>query len=70
VKTKKRPPGWDSRLIHEIARTRFGDLRGLFEHHDWPERGQAMMPHVQRRVVESYGSVEAFAAHFGSAPRA
>jgi hypothetical protein len=70
VKTKNRSPGWDSQAIHEIARDRFGDLRGLFEHHNWPERGRAMMPQVQRRVVESYGSIEAFAAHFGSGHRA
>jgi hypothetical protein len=53
----------------KIAKRRFGGLRGLFEHHNWPERGQAMMPHVQRRVAESDGSVEAFAAHFDSEHR-
>jgi hypothetical protein len=64
-----RSPGWDARLIHAIAREKFGGLEGMFEHHGWPERGPAMLPAVQRQVKATYGSVEAFEAKVGSAPR-
>lgn len=66
--SETRAQGWDARAINSIAQERFGGLLGLFEAEGWPERGQAMMPAAGRRVVESYGTVEAFiAAH---APRA
>ncbi len=55
-----RGPGWDSKAIHKVAREKFGSLQGMFEHHDWDERGSDMMRHVQRRVKETYGSVHAF----------
>lgn len=59
-----RAPGWDARAINDVAHERFGGLQGLFESEGWPERGQAMMPAVGRRVVETYGTVETFiAAH-------
>ena len=32
----------------------------MFEAHEWPERGEKIMPAVQRRVVEVYGSVRSF----------
>lgn len=57
-----RAPGWDARAINGVARERFGGLQGLFEAEGWPERGPAMMPAVGRRVVETYGAVEAFIA--------
>lgn len=57
-----RKPGWDAKAINGIAQERFGGLLGLFEAQKWPERGQAMMPAVGRRVVETYGTVEAFVA--------
>ena len=57
-----RGPGWDAKKIHEIARRKYGGLREMFEAHGWPERGVKMMPAVQRRVVEEYGSIEKFAA--------
>jgi len=62
--TTPRGPGWDAKIIHQIARERFGGLMGMFEHHDWPERGSDMMRFVQAHVKETYGSVEAFADKF------
>ena len=62
-------PGGDAKVIAEIAKTRFGDFARMFEHHGWPERGQDMMPKVQTRVVETYGSVRAFEEHFRSEER-
>lgn len=61
---ESRAPGWDAKAITGIAQARFGGLQGLFEAEGWPERGQAMLPAVGRRVAEAYGRVEAFiAAH-------
>lgn len=57
-------PGGDAKVIAEIARRRFGGFTGMFEHHGWSERGSDMMPKVQTRVVEAYGSVRAFERHF------
>ena len=59
-----RGPGWDAKVIHQIARTHFGSLQGMFEHHSWLERGSDMMRFVQTRVKGTYGSVEAFAEKF------
>lgn len=59
---ESRAPGWDAKAINAVAQERFGGLLGLFEAEGWPERGQAMMPAVGRRVVQSYGTVEAFVA--------
>ena len=59
-----RTPGWDATAVNTLAQVRFGGLQGLFKAEGWPERGQAMMPAVGRRVVEAYRTVEAFlAAH-------
>lgn len=58
-------PGGDAKAISEIAKGQFGgDYARMFEHHGWPERGADMMRKVQSRVVETYGSVRAFEAHF------
>ncbi len=56
----RRAPGWDARLIHDIADQQFGGLARMFEHHCWPERGNRMLPAVQRHVKATYGSIEAF----------
>ena len=61
---KKYPPGGDAQVIADIAKKRFGGFREMFEHHGWPERGQHMMPKVQKRVAETYGSVRAFEERF------
>ena len=58
-----RRPGWDAAAIAEIAKAKYGDYTALFEAHRWPERGSKMMPMVQTRVKETYGSVEAFVEH-------
>jgi len=57
---ERRGPGWDAQAINRIAEEQYGGLTGLFESHDWPERGASMMPAQQRRVVETYGNVENF----------
>lgn len=63
-RSTERGPGWDAKVIHQIAKERFGSLQGMFEHHGWPERGSEMMRFVQGRVRETYGSVEKFADKF------
>ena len=55
-------PGWDSKAIHSIAGTYYGGLEQMFVKHGWPERGDKLMPNVQRHVKETYGDVEAFVA--------
>tara|TARA_R110000868_G_scaffold63841_5_gene192212 strand:+ start:2360 stop:2578 length:219 start_codon:yes stop_codon:yes gene_type:complete len=57
-------PGGDAKAIARIAKDHFENFTRMFEHHGWPERGQEMMPKVQTRVVETYGSVKAFEEHF------
>ena len=57
-------PGGDAQVISEVAKRQFGDFTKMFEHHGWPERGSDMMRKVQTRVVETYGSVRGFEAHF------
>lgn len=56
----KRKPGWDGPMISKIANRDFGGYPGFFKSHGWSETGSQMMPKVQRRVKESYGSVENF----------
>ena len=55
-----RAPGWDSRAIAETAKQKYGNFTKLFEAHNWPERGRDMMPKVQSRVKQTYGSVAEF----------
>ena len=66
AEVSNRRPGWDSKMIHEIASKKFGGLASMFEFHGWPERGISMMPAVQRHVFEEYGSVEKFAEKYGT----
>lgn len=56
----ERPPGWDAKEIARIAVEYYRGLAAMFEAHNWPERGSRMLPCVQRRVAEEYGSVEQF----------
>ena len=58
----KAEPGWDAKAISEIASRHYGGFAEMFEKHGWPERGQDMMPKVQARVTEEYGSIAAFVA--------
>lgn len=53
-------PGWDAKAISDVAARRYGGFTGMFEKHDWPERGSDMMRKVQTRVKETYGSIDAF----------
>ncbi|MBP6421561.1 MAG: hypothetical protein KA271_01570 [Propionivibrio sp.] len=55
-------PGWDAKEISRIASQHYGGFTGLFERHEWPERGSDMMRKVQTRVKEHYGSIAAFVA--------
>ncbi len=64
--SRKHGPGWDAKIIHRIAKEQYGGLEAMFKAHDWPERGKAMMPKVQWRVCESYGTVKAFAKKHGA----
>jgi hypothetical protein len=59
-KLKSRSPGWDAKEIHRVADEKFGSLLQMYEKHGWTERGSDMMRQVQRRVKETYGSVENF----------
>jgi hypothetical protein len=63
-------PGGDAKVIAEIARRKFGGFAAMFERHGWPERGSDMMRKVQARVVESYGSVQAFEARYAEKEKA
>lgn len=52
--------GGDAKAIKRVAETYYGSYKNMFEAHGWPERGDKIMPAVQKRVVETYGSVRAF----------
>ena len=57
-------PGGDAIAISRIAREKFGGYREMFIHHGWPERGKDMIPAVQSRVANHYGSVKAFESFY------
>ncbi|MCC6686730.1 MAG: hypothetical protein IT205_07055 [Fimbriimonadaceae bacterium] len=52
--------GGDAKAIKRIAEAYYGSYRNMFEAHDWPERSTKILPAVQSRVVETYGSVQSF----------
>ncbi len=52
--------GGDAQAIKRIAESYYGGYANMFEAHGWPERSTKIMPAVQARVVETYGSVRAF----------
>jgi hypothetical protein len=52
--------GGDAKAIKAVADAYYGGYRNMFEAHDWPERGEKILPSVQRRVAEAYGSVSSF----------
>jgi hypothetical protein len=56
----ERLPGWDAKEIARIAYEYYRGMAPMFEAHNWPERGSQMLPSVQRRVSENYGSIEQF----------
>lgn len=50
--------------ISKIVEAHYGDLRGLFEAHDWTWQGNQSMNASASLIVEHYGSIRAFdAAH-------
>ena len=61
--TNERTAGWDAKEIARIAVDYYSGMAPMFEAHDWPERGAQMLPNVQRRVGEHYGSVQKFIDH-------
>ncbi len=52
--------GWDAQAIQKIANGYYGGYANMFEAHGWPERSTKIMPAVQSRVVETYGSIRDF----------
>jgi hypothetical protein len=56
-----RSPGWDKREINRIARTLYGGLEQMFAVHGWATDGRTFGQIAPSRVVETYGSVKAFA---------
>lgn len=52
--------GGDAQAIQRVASAYYGSYANMFEAHGWPERGNKIMPSVQTRVVETYGTVRAF----------
>ncbi|MBX9614460.1 MAG: hypothetical protein K2X25_02580 [Caulobacteraceae bacterium] len=58
--TQKPAQGWDAQAIQKIANAYYGGYGNMFEAHDWPERSTKIMPAVQSRVVEAYGSIRDF----------
>ncbi len=59
-KTSKYTQGGDSQAIKAIADDYYGSYTNMFEAHEWPERSAKILPAVQSRVVEAYGSVLSF----------
>lgn len=52
--------GGDAQAIHRVANDYYGGYKNMFEAHGWPERSTKIIPAVQSRVVEAYGTVRAF----------
>jgi hypothetical protein len=61
---QSRGQGWDAQIISDIA-NKLGGYKAMFERFGWPERGADMMPAVQGRVAQTFGSVEAFVHCWG-----
>lgn len=61
-------PGGDQQAISHVAKAHFGGShKAMFEYHGWKlELGQQYMHQAAPRIVEAYGSVRAFEAHFAA----
>ena len=57
-------PGWDAKIISQIAKDHFGGFEKMFIEMGWPERGSDMMRKVQSHVKQKFGSVEGFHAAY------
>lgn len=53
-------PGGDARAIAEIAKSRYGGFRELFEAHGWDAPGNKLMTSAPGLIVAHYGSVAEF----------
>jgi len=61
-------PGGDQKAKSRVAKAHFGGShKAMFEYHGWVlEPGQQYMHQAAPRIVETYGSVRAFEAHFAA----
>lgn len=66
VSAPNRQPGWDKRAINQIASDLYDGLGPMFEAHGWATDGRVISQIAPTKVVQTYGSVEAFAT---SSPR-
>jgi hypothetical protein len=60
VSEPSRQPGWDKRAINQIASDLYGGLGPMFEAHGWETGGRVISQIAPTKVVQTYGSVEAF----------
>ena len=61
-------PGGDQQAISRVVKAHFGGgHKAMFEFHGWVlEPGQQYMHQAAPRIVQTYGSVRAFEAHFAA----
>ena len=66
MKEPKYVPGGDAKAISRVAKEHFdGSYQKMFAHHNWNlEAGQQYMHQAAPRIVETFGSIHAFEAHF------
>lgn len=60
VSAPHRQPGWDKQAINRIACDLYGGLGPMFEAHGWATDGRVISQIAPTKVVQTYGSVEAF----------
>lgn len=60
MSTGDRAPGWDKRAISRIAAEAYGGLSQMFIAHSWVTGDRSVSQVAPTRVVQTYGSVEAF----------
>lgn len=61
-----RSPGWDKAAVNRIASSLYGNLQTMFDSHGWSTDGRVISQIASTKVVETYGSVDAFVkAHKG-----
>lgn len=58
--TTDRKPGWDKAAIGRIAKDAYGGYPALFDAHAWSTDGKFTSQIAPTRVVQTYGSVDAF----------
>ncbi|WP_066592562.1 hypothetical protein [Sphingomonas pruni] len=55
-----RDPGWDRQAIMRLASEQYGNLESMFDAHGWSDDGRIRSHVAPTKVVQTYGSVEAF----------